>query len=277
MFPYAFAKMHGLGNCFILMDDRDQQVSGPCALPALAKAVSDRNFGIGADGLILVCQPTVGAQHAAPLRMRIFNEDGSEAEMCGNGIRCFARFVVDEAITDKTRLEVETLAGVIRTRIAGEKDVEVDMGEPALKTKDVLGDGKPMITIDEQGRRFHFVSMGNPHAIAFVDDFDFDWQEIGRKVEHSTSFPNRTNVEFVKVTGPAEAEVKVWERGCGVTMACGTGACAVAVAGAIQKRLPRGPVTIRLPGGPLRIHWNEENRVLMTGPAVRVCKGVYWF
>jgi diaminopimelate epimerase len=285
-----FTKMHGLGNCFILMDDRDDRVGAIHESPLrLAKAVCDRNFGIGADGLILVCNSSVWAHGRAPIRMRIFNKDGSEPEMCGNGIRCFARYLVDEGIIDggavsndrakhaSPLLQIETMAGIMQTRLLDDGHVEVDIGEPLLNTDDVISDGDSPIIIDEHGYKFTFVSMGNPHAVAFVDEINFDWTSIGAKVECSRYFPNRTNVEFVQILSPKEAAVKVWERGCGETMACGTGACAVTVAGALHGLFPREPIAIHLPGGTLKIHWAETYHVMMTGPAVTVCKGVYMF
>ena len=268
-----FAKMHGLGNCFVLVDDRQGAASGTVDEVELARAVCDRSFGIGADGLILVQE-----SETADLAMRILNEDGSEAEMCGNGIRCFARFVVDEGITDRTRLAVETLAGLMRTRLLEVGRVEVDMGEPALSSEDVAHEPvEGRVRVKLGGREYTFVSMGNPHAITFVDGFDFDWRLVGAAVETDEAFPNRTNVHFVNVTGPRKAEIKVWERGCGVTMACGTGACAAAVAGALEGRLDRAPVAIHLPGGDLEIHWTGDNHVMMTGPAVLICRGRYLY
>ncbi len=198
--------------------------------------------------------------------MRILNEDGSEAEMCGNGIRCFARFALDRGLTDSRELEVRTLAGPIRTRILDDGQVEVDMGEP-----------EPAAQVTPEARRFARVSMGNPHAVAFVDGFDFDWRAEGARVERAAVFPDGSNVHFARLLSPTEVEVKVWERGCGETLACGTGACAVAVAGAVEGRLERGPVVVHLPGGPLLIHWNEHGRVMMTGPVVLVCRGTYFF
>ncbi|MCP4678018.1 MAG: diaminopimelate epimerase [Deltaproteobacteria bacterium] len=297
MIEIPFTKMHGLGNCFILMDDRENEVSGSINPNELAKSICNRDFGIGADGLILVCRPedvrdipdtpNIRATHASPLRMRIFNEDGSEPEMCGNGVRCFARYVVNEGIVPKdilssrTRhaspLRIETLAGVISTRLLDDGQVEVDMGEPTLNNDDVKANGEGPITVNENGFVFTFVSMGNPHAVTFVDDFDFNWRKIGAAVEQASSFPSKTNVEFVRIRGRKEVDVKVWERGCGETMACGTGACAVTVAGALLDLFPREPIAVHLPGGTLEVFWNAENHVMMTGPTVRVCKGVYWF
>ncbi len=258
---YTFTKMHGLGNCFILMDDRGDRISRGLKISDLAVAVCSRDFGIGADGLILIRESAT-----ADFQMVIINEDGSTAQMCGNGIRCFARFVVEEGITDKTRLSIETFAGIIRTELLDDGLVRVDMGEP--------GYDRAGVTVG--CRRFTTVSMGNPHAVAFVENYSFDWRVEGSAVETDEAFPQKTNVEYVKVIGPAEADMKVWERGCGETMACGTGACAAAVAGAIDGKFERVPVTIHLPGGDLLIHWNEDNRVMMTGPTVRVCDGIFF-
>jgi diaminopimelate epimerase len=248
-------------------------VSGRVDCRALARAACDRDYGIGADGLILV-QTALGADY----RMQIINEDGSEAEMCGNGIRCLARYLVDEGITPPRELAIDTLAGIIRTRVLDDGRVEVDMGEPALRSDDVLAEpGDGLVRVRAADREFAFVSLGNPHAVTFVEGFDFDWEGAGAAVERHAAFPNRTNVHFVDVKGRREASIKVWERGCGVTLACGTGACAVAVAGALEGRLDRAPITVHLPGGELEIHWNDANRVMMTGPATLVCKGTYFY
>ena len=259
MAAMEFKKMHGLGNCFVVTDAVRAPLPFEHELPAIARRVCDRNTGIGADGLIVVRRAD-----GADLRMSIFNEDGSEAEMCGNGVRCVARYAIDEGLTARSELRIDTRAGIIRTRLVGDDRVEVDMGAPRLS---------PSVAV--AGRSFSIVSMGNPHAIAFVDDLAFDWRAEGAKVERAPSFPQRTNVEFVRILGRRGAEVKVWERGCGETLACGTGACAVAVAGVVEGVLDRAPVTIRLPGGPLDIHWTEAGNVLMTGPAVTICRGVY--
>jgi diaminopimelate epimerase len=268
-----FAKMHGLGNCFVLVDDRQGEASGAVDEDELARTVCDRDFGIGADGLILVRD-----SETADLTMRILNEDGSEAEMCGNGIRCFARFAVDEGITDRTELEVDTLAGSMRTRLLDDGRVEVDMGRPSLFSEDVaLEPEEGRVRVKLGGRDYTFVSMGNPHAVTFVDEFDFDWRLVGAAVETDEVFPNKINVHFVRVSGPREAEIRVWERGCGVTMACGTGACAAAVAGALEGRLDRAQIAVRLPGGDLDIEWTEDDRVMMTGPAVLVCRGKLFY
>jgi len=266
-----FKKMHGLGNCFVMVDDRGGVVSGDLDEAALAVAVCDRNFGIGADGLILIRGSDV-----ADFEMKIVNEDGSVAEMCGNGIRCFARYVKEEGITDSDELSIETGAGILRTWLLDDGRVRVDMGAPGLNSEDVAASGEGPVKVVEEERSFTFVSMGNPHAVAFVDSHDFDWRAEGSRVERAGSFPNRTNVEYVTLDGDREVTMKVWERGCGETMACGTGACAVAVAGVLEGRLEREPVTVHLPGGDLLIHWNDDGRVMMTGPAVTVCEGVYF-
>lgn len=269
-----FRKMHGLGNCFVIIDDTqgDMKKIAP-DMHSFSRLVCDRNFGIGADGLILV-RPS---EHA-DFEMSIFNEDGSIAEMCGNGVRCFSRFVREQGLTDKSALRIHTLAGPIFTRIVSENQVEVDMGRPRweqLEIRPLLN--KSMPKVDVHGLTFSLVSMGNPHAVAFVPDFDFDWRTLGREVETSELFPNKTNVEFVKVISPTKIEVKVWERGCGETMACGTGACAVAVAGALDGVLDRRQIEVGLPGGALSIEWRLDGHVMMTGPAINICEGRYWF
>lgn len=268
-----FRKMHGLGNCFIMVDDTGGGLEPGVDLRQLATAVCDRNFGIGADGLILArgCED-------ADFEMAIFNEDGSTAEMCGNGVRCFSRFVTERGLTQSPDLRIRTLAGIILTRAVSQELVEVDMGEPRLHSEDVLPTSHAATSrVEAYDRTFSFVSMGNPHAITFVHDYDFDWRAVGRNVETFERFPHKTNVEFARVLSPTEVEVKVWERGCGETMACGTGACAVTVAGVLEGVLERREVAVHLPGGTLRIEWRLNNHVMMTGSTVNVCEGVYWF
>ncbi len=267
----AFSKMEGLGNCFILVDDRQGRISRAFSLPSLSRRVCDRNFGIGADGLILVQE-----SDSADLRMGIWNADGSQAEMCGNGVRCFARFVVDNGVSTSRTLKIETLAGEISTACLEGDLVRVAMGRPRFQAPDVTDQDASPIRISHMGREYVFVSMGNPHAVTFVKDFDFDWKKVGAQMESHPAFPNKTNVEFVKIEGTHHAEMKVWERGCGETMACGTGACAVAVAGAVDNRLHRGPVEVTLPGGKLDIEWLTSDEVMMTGPARLICEGSYY-
>ncbi|HMB01011.1 MAG TPA: diaminopimelate epimerase [Spirochaetota bacterium] len=264
-----FVKYNGLGNNFLLVDNCTRQISSPSQLAA---AMCDIHFGIGADGLILAEK-----SGKYDITMRIFNSDGSEAEMCGNGVRCFTKFVLDYDILKRDTLTVATLAGPVKCeRISttpGRDLIAVDMGEPAFSSKDFTGREKTVIN----GREYIFVSMGNPHAVTFVDNFDFDYQQTGSIVEnHTRLFPSRTNVEFVKKESTTAIAMRVWERGCGETMACGTGACAAAVAAVKQGLLERSKNTVHLRGGDLEIEWQQSNRLLMTGAADLVCEGRYF-
>lgn len=257
-----FTKMHGLGNDFVVVDAIRQRFDVPLA--PLAEAVCDRHFGIGADGLILV----LPSDHS-DLRMRIFNADGSEPQMCGNGIRCFAKFAYEEGLIQQEIVSVETLAGVMvisMTITDGEVDaVEVDMGAPRLRRAEIpmLG-GDPAATVlrepmsvDGQVFEVTAVSMGNPHAVVFVPDTEaIPIHIVGPKCENHPWFPERTNTEFVQIVNPKEVIMRVWERGSGETMACGTGACAVVVAGILNGYLSER-VTVRLPGGELFIEWQK--------------------
>ena len=274
MATIAFTKMHGLGNDFVVLDARR---TAPAGLAKKAALICDRRFGVGCDQ-ILVILPSKKADY----KMRIFNADGSEVEMCGNGIRCFAKYLWDRndrVIRKKGALEVETLAGVIRPKIKRGGMVEVDMGEPVLEGRAVptIFDGRVKdypITAGGREYRFTAVSMGNPHCVIFTNDVDaVDLAVEGPALERHPAFPNRVNVEFVQVTGPDRLKVRVWERGSGATMACGTGACAVAVAASLSGKAGRRS-RIDLPGGSLDIRWGEDNRVYMTGPAVEVFSGV---
>lgn len=271
-----FVKMHGLGNDFVFVDVRETPLPDP---EGFSKKFGDRRFGIGADQILLVGAPT---EKGADLRMDIYNQDGSRVEMCGNGIRCFAKYVADRAILKKDVLEVETLAGIIRPRILKDGRIEVDMGEPRLEGEQipVKLSGRVVareVAVGGETRKMTCVSMGNPHAVFFVDDVSkIDLEKVGPKIETDPLFPRKTNVEFVQVQGDALL-TRVWERGAGITLACGTGACAVAVAAALEKRAGRKS-TVRLPGGDLSIEWREsDNRVYMTGPAEEVYRGeVEW-
>lgn len=279
-----FIKLHGLGNDYIFVD-LFEKGELPWDPTALSREVSDRHFGVGGDGLILVFPG-----EDAPFRMRMFNADGSEGEMCGNGMRCFAKYVFEQGYTAEEEFSVETGAGVIRPRVFPTADgvvsrVQVDMGRPRLSREkipvNVPGDrGSPVVneSLSVDGREIVFtaVSMGNPHCVVFTDDVEgVDLAELGPRIETHQAFPKRTNVELVQVAGPGEAVMRVWERGSGVTMACGTGACAVVVAGAISGRTGR-KVKVRLAAGELDIHWAEDDgHVYMTGPVVEVFRGVY--
>lgn len=273
-----FAKLHGLGNSYIYIDLVTQS-SPAIDWPALARRVSDPGFGIGSDGLILILP-----SDRADLRMRMFNADGSEAEMCGNGIRCVGKYVYDARLTSKTEVVIETGAGLRRLELLVEKGkverVRVDMGEPRLLRRDIPMLGDPDTTalgasLDVDGEIFSVtaVSMGNPHCVIFTDEVtDRLVTVVGPKIERHPAFPERTNVEFVKASGRGVLEMRVWERGSGETMACGTGACAVSVAAALNG-LAGEKSTVRLLGGELEIEWRRPGPVYMTGPATLVCTG----
>lgn len=272
-----FTKMQGLGNDYVYMDAIHQKIENESSL---AQFVSNRHFGIGSDGLILICKSDV-----ADFKMRMFNSDGSEAEMCGNGIRCVGKFVYDKGLTDKTTVTVETLAGIktleLNTKEGKVETVKVDMGEPILNPKEipVISDEEPVknLMLEAEGRKFKFtcVSMGNPHAITEVENTEkFDVEKYGKVLEVDKAFPNKTNVEFIQIVDKNHVKMRVWERGAGETLACGTGACATAVACYINGKTDRN-VEVELLGGKLYIEWNEENNhIFMTGPAVTVFEGV---
>jgi len=264
-----FTKMHALGNDFIVLDSRGKRMEG---LVALSIKLCHRRFGIGADQ-VLVLEDSEGAD----FRMRIFNADGSEVEMCGNGIRALAKYVWDRGLSEKDTLSIETMAGIMRPAHS-DGLVRVDMGEPELEGRKIPVDldGRVVdhpLKVDERTFLITCVSMGNPPAVIFVDRVgDFPVNYYGPKVEHHGLFPNRINVEFVEAIGSGEVRVRVWERGAGETMACGTGACATAVASSI-KGLTGREVVVHLDGGDLRIEWVGDNRVYMTGPADEVFEG----
>ena len=274
-----FIKMQGLGNDYVYVDCVRQPI--PANPAELAQKISNRNFGVGGDGLILVCP-----SDKADARMRMFNADGSESEMCGNGVRCVAKLVYDHGIAKQTRLTIETGRGVLALdlEIEGGKTrrVKVDMGEPILEAAKIpttLAGNPPVeaeVVIDGKAYAFTCVSMGNPHAVTFVEEFpEALIHGVGPKVETHSAFPRKTNVEFVRVDNRGEYTMRVWERGSGETLACGTGACAVLVAGVLTGRLDR-KVTGHLRGGDLLLEWDEAtNHVFMTGPAVEVFEGTW--
>lgn len=273
-----FTKMHGIGNDFVMVDTIDsplpsgvegQEVS---AFADLARKVNDRRFGIGGDGLILLEK---GDQ--APFRMRMFNPDGSESEMCGNGIRCFAVLLRDLGHLSGDSVEVETGAGTLKLDLVGGNDVRVDMGPARLTRGEIPMTGAADERFIDQpvgdGFSGTAVSMGNPHLVIFVDDVQkVDLELLGPKFEHHALFPRRTNVHFVQVVDRGTLIQRTWERGAGITLACGTGACSVAVAGFLTGRSDR-IAQVRLPGGNLKIEYLEDGRVLMTGPAETVFEG----
>lgn len=262
MSQLPFIKMHGLGNDFVLVDSRKAKLDG-LDLKQLAISLCDRHFGVGADGLLIVW-PSEKAHY----RMQVINSDGSEAEMCGNGIRCFAKYVYETDQLKEEVISVETPAGTLLPAVILENGkvlaVEVDMGEPKDEGEVTLS-----------GYKLRKISMGNPHAVALVPDVNaIDLPTIGPKIETDSHFPNRTNVEFVQVLNDKELEVVVWERGAGETLACGTGACASVVAASLAGRTDRRAI-VHLPGGNLDIEWNDDNHILMRGPAEKVFEGVY--
>ena len=274
-----FVKMHGAGNDFVLLDvladgeDRDTQ-----DWSALARAICDRHFGIGADGLLLVLP-----SHVADARMRMFNPDGSESSSCGNGIRCLGRYVRDRHGLGASGLRIETGAGINSIRIGTEGAVTVDMGKPILDPGSipVMVAGKDALdvtlSLDEEPLLLSCVSMGNPHAVAFLQSGSlagYPLETIGPRIEHHPLFPERTNFEVCDVVDPHFMRVRVWERGAGITLACGTGACASAAVATITGRT-QSPVDVELPGGVLTIEWDGVGPVLMTGPAEYVYTGTY--
>lgn len=272
-----FTKMHGLGNDYVYMDAINQKIENRSEL---AKFVSDRHFGIGSDGLILICP-----SEKADFRMQMFNQDGSEAEMCGNGIRCVGKFVYDKGLTKKETITVETLAG-IKTLVMTAKNgkietARVDMGEPILEPEKipVISNENPVknLKLEVENKDFTFtcVSMGNPHAVTFIkeDVNKFDICKYGAKLEVNKAFPKKANIEFINVIDDKTLKMRVWERGAGETLACGTGACAVTVS-AILNGYTKRVVTVHLLGGDLKIEWNKnDNHVYMTGPATTVFEG----
>lgn len=271
-----FTKMHGLGNDYVYIDAINQKIENESSL---AKFVSNRHFGIGSDGLILICKSDI-----ADFKMRMFNSDGSEAEMCGNGIRCVGKFVYDKGLTDKTTVKIETLAG-IKTLVLNTKDgkvetARVDMGEPILEAEKipVISKEHPVknLELEAENEKFKFtcVSMGNPHAITIVENTkEFDVEKYGKILEVDKAFPKKANIEFAQIIDKENIKMRVWERGAGETLACGTGACATAVACNLNG-LTGKKVNIELLGGTLNIEWNEkDNHVYMTGPAVTVFDG----
>jgi diaminopimelate epimerase len=275
-----FTKWQGAGNDFVIVDGFKEKVAG-LDLAAAARTICDRNFGVGADGLVLVLPSST-----ADFRMRIINSDGSEAEMCGNVTRCVARYVYEQGLTDKTSITLETLAGPIRPELifAGGKisAVRVDMGKPRLKRGEIPMGGPAdeealnvPVTVGGRTYRGIGVSMGNPHFVIFVDDLAaIDLPAVGPKIETDPLFPRKTNVEFVQVLSRSELRMRVWERGAGITLACGTGTCATVVAGALGGHCDRKAL-VHLDGGDLTVEWAADDRVFMTGPAVEVFKGEF--
>ena len=272
-----FTKMQGKGSDYVYVNCLQETIENPSEL---AKKISDRHYGVGSDGLIMI-----NPSDKADFEMEMYNADGSRGEMCGNGIRCVAKYVYDYGLTDKTSISVETLAGIKYLDLTVEDGkvvlVKVDMGKPMLRPEEVpvVSEKEEVIdepiTVDGQEYRMTCVSMGNPHAVVFIDQDvkEFPLETVGVKFENHERFPKRVNTEFVNVLDRHTAQMRVWERGSGETLACGTGACAVAVACALNG-LTEDEVTVKLLGGDLQIKWDrEKNTVYMTGPAEVVFDG----
>jgi len=274
-----FTKMQGIGNDYVYVNCFTETVDNTADLSETAIRISDRHFGVGSDGLVLIMP-----SDSADFRMRMLNSDGSESEMCGNAIRCVGKYVRDNGLTDKDEISVETLAGIKILKLTSENNevtsVCVDMGEPILTPQlipvDYTGDEfiDKIINVDGEEYSITCVSMGNPHAITYMDEIDsLEIEKIGPKFENHQIFPRRTNTEFVKVIDRNTLQMRVWERGAGETLACGTGACAVLVASVLNELCER-QATVKLLGGDLEIEWNEEdNHVYMTGTATKVFEG----
>ena len=287
-----FTKMHGLGNDYIYVNCFEEQVENP---PELAKLVSDRHFGVGADGLILICP-----SETADVRMRIFNADGSEAEMCGNGIRCVAKYACEHKLAEAggslsvpgqpafgASLKIETGQGVLTVGLVIDADAKVsrvcvNMGRPILAAKQIPVRLRVSRVIEQPirfgNRAFMMtcVSMGNPHAVFFHNDiWTLELGTLGPEIENHELFPNRVNAHFVQIIGPDEFAMRTWERGSGITLACGTGACASLVAGVLTGRCER-TCTAHLPGGDLDVNWcKEDDCIYMVGPATEVFEGIW--
>ncbi len=269
-----FWKMHGLGNDYVVVDNRDQKI-GEVRMSEAAKKLCDRRFSVGADGLLLVCPSKV-----ADVKMRIFNSDGSEAEMCGNGIRCFSKYCYENVVVKKTAFPVETLAGIkhVELNLNGDEvvSVKVDMGAPSWQRQSLpmLGEGEAVnetLTVDGEPYRVTCLSMGNPHCVTFVEDVDtFPVDYVGPSIENDRVFPKRANVGFAQVLSRGEMKVRVWERGCGETLACGTGICA-AVAAANRLGKVDGKVTVHALGGDL--HVEVADTIYLSGAAEKVYLG----
>jgi diaminopimelate epimerase len=271
-----FTKMQGAGNDYVYVNCFAERLPDDPA--ALARKIADRHFGVGGDGLVLICP-----SKAADARMRMFNADGSEAEMCGNAVRCVAKYLYDHDICKKTSLAIETGRGVLTLDVevvqGRVERARVDMGPPILKAAEIPTTlpGDPVVgarlPIGERVLEVACVSMGNPHCITFVDELSDDWVlRIGPQVETDAHFPRRVTAEFVEVISPSEVRMRVWERGSGETLACGTGASAVCVAGVLAGRTER-KIVAHLPGGDLELEWAANDHVYMTGPAVEVFSG----
>lgn len=275
---FGFTKWQGCGNDFVIVDCFKEKIE---AYDIVAKEVCDRHYGIGADGLILVLP-----SDKAAFQMRIFNTDGSEAEMCGNGIRCFARYVYEAELTKEKKFSIETGAGILTPEIILLKDkvqmIRVDMGKPILTAEDIplVGFGKERVIAEQievlgETYKMTCVSMGNPHCVIFVDDIaKVNLEKLGPVFETHSAFPRKVNTEFVEVKDRTHMRMRVWERGAAITLACGTGSCATLVAAVLNDKTEH-KAEITLDGGKLVVEWAENGRIYMTGPAEKVFTGKY--
>ncbi len=284
MSEIPFTKMHGLGNDYLYINRFSYDSEHDW--PKLTRQMADRHFGVGSDGLILI-EPS----EIADFRMRMFNADGLEGEMCGNGMRCFAKYVYENDLTDKTSLVVETKAGLIRPHLTVKKgkveSVSVDMGIPRLKRAQIplarLDGPEPVVNepIEYDGQVLFAtcVSMGNPHCVFFVDDvYEVELEKIGPVLEHHPIFPQRANIEFVAVKSRDSIDMRIWERGSGITLASGTGSSASVVATILNGKADRAtPIEVNLPGGTLLVEWKQNGHVWQTGLATQVCTGLFCF
>jgi diaminopimelate epimerase len=284
MSQFSFTKMHGLGNSYIYVNMFEETIPESLLSP-LAVKVSNVNTGIGADGMILICPSEV-----APIKMRIFNSDGSEGKNCGNGLRCVAKYAYEHGMVKERSFFIETLSGLVKAEVAVENgtvtNVTIDMGKPRLKRSEIpmIGPEAERVVaepfeVDGQLYEITAVSMGNPHVIFYVDDINkAPVTTLGPIVEKDERFPEGVNVEFIEVVNDQELHFRVWERGSGVTQACGTGACAAVVASVLNGKTARNKETVvHLAGGDLIITWTDEGNVRMTGPAETICTGVYYY
>jgi len=275
---FSFSKWHGLGNDFVIVNGFKEKIDN---YQHMAIEVCNRHFGVGADGLVVILPSKI-----ADFQMRIFNSDGSEAEMCGNVTRCIARYVYDNGLTDKTKITLETKAGIIKPELifldGMLSTIRVDMGEPRLKRSEIPMNGNgseesinELLVVEQLDYHITCVSMGNPHCIIFVDDIaDAKIEVLGPAIETNSIFPRKINVEFVQVINKQKVRMRVWERGAGITMACGTGACATLVA-AVLNGVTNRQAIVQLDGGELFIEWGLDNHVYMSGPATEVFRGEY--
>ncbi|MGP4078582.1 diaminopimelate epimerase [Pseudalkalibacillus sp. R45] len=286
MDQFNFTKMHGLGNNYIYVNLFEESPPED-QLSSIAISVSNRHTGIGSDGLILI-----GPSDRADVLMRIFNNDGSEAKNCGNGLRCVAKYAYEHELITGVEFSIETLGGIVQAQVHPEgrevHQVTINMGEPRLKRADLpmIGQGRPddvvlkeKIEVEDHHLEMTGVSMGNPHAVFFIDEIEAaPVLSIGPVLEKAKNFPEGVNVEFVEIVDEKEMHFRVWERGSGVTQACGTGACAAVVAAVMNGKAQRNEeVVVHLAGGDLYVTWTESGEVLMTGPAVTICEGTYYY